>query len=113
MPPRASARCLPLGQMGRGDRALRRSLRGDLRRDRVVARVVPVRAPLVHVEADVDEAVPVCWRGAHLPRRVLLKASAFAVERLVTPGVPRTVHTPERRLLPLRLGGQPKPSAMT
>jgi hypothetical protein len=47
-------------------------------RDDVVAGVVPVGTPLVHIEADVDKTVPVRWPGTDLPGRLLLEAPEAA-----------------------------------
>src|SRR5439155_2566188 len=112
MPPGATARCLPLRQVRQRHAALRRPLRVDVGRNRIVPRVVPVGAPLMDVESDVDQPVTVRRRSPDLPWRVLREPPSVPVERLVAPRILRPIDASERCLLPLRLRRQPEPLAM-
>src|SRR5439155_5816801 len=112
VPPGAAPRCLPLRQVRQRHAALRRPLRVDVGRNRIVPRVVPVGAPLMDVESDVDQPVTVRRRSPDLPWRVLREPPSVPVERLVAPRILRPIDASERCLLPLRLRRQPEPLAM-
>src|SRR5439155_2213352 len=112
VPPGAAPRCLPLRQVRQRHAALRRPLRVDVGRNRIVPRVVPVGAPLMDVESDVDQPVTVRRRSPDLPWRVLREPPSVPVERLVAPRVLRPFDATQRRLLPLPLCRQPEPLAM-
>src|SRR5438128_10724447 len=73
-------------------------------RARVVALVEPVGAPLVAHASEIREPVRVPRRLADARRPV-----ERAVGLRVAPGIARALEAAARRLLPLRLGRQPRP----
>src|ERR1700680_4206047 len=100
MPPGAAAR--------RFTAAALRPSRIALRRVLVIARVVPVCAPLVHVIAHVEQAVPVglvetyALRTEFPARRVIRQR----FRRSVTPGKERSLGASPRGTLPFGLARQ-------
>src|ERR1700730_4577296 len=97
MPPGAAAR--------RFSAAALRPSRAALRRVLVIARVVPVRAPLVHVIAHVEQAVPVGLvqsyaLGTEFPARSVIR-QRFG--RRVAPGKERSLRASARGTLPFGL----------
>src|ERR1019366_10658115 len=83
MPPRPAAR--------RPSNPPRRPLRILALRHRVVPRVVPIRAPLMHVLAHVEESVAVRLERRHR-LRPLLPPPRLVHPRLIAPGIELPLH---------------------